>query len=441
MKKFSGSPLTNPFFLPLIALLYSVPSFAFSPDTTEYYSATSIRYEDRVYAKNIRTAQLSADPSVLANAIVKMNSDDRLYLSFDDLDSDYKVYYYTIIHCSAKWEPSNLLVSEYLDGFAENQVSRYNFSRTTLQKYTHYSTEFPNDGLKMTKSGNYIVEVYLDNNPAKVVLTKRFLVYEEKADVSVIVRAPTIVADRNFKQEVDFTINFNSADISNPYQEIFPVIMQNGRWDNAITGLQPMFVKDQQAVYDFEEGNVFRGGSEFRWFDTRSLRYQSERIQHIEKDSNSIYNVWLLPDEKRTYKRYLNSNDINGKYLIKTTDGGSDDVDADYAWVHFFLPWDPPTTEGNMYVFGAFCDWRAQPEYRLKYNYALHGYEASVYLKQGYYNYEYVLLRDNDKAADDMFVEGMHQETENEYTVLVYYHKQGSWVDELVAVKKVSSRQ
>jgi hypothetical protein len=439
MKRFLSFPSASIFIFSAF-FLCSFPAFAFSPDTTEYFTENTLRYDDRIYSKNIRTAQLSADPAVLANAIIKMNSDDQLYLSFDDLDSDYKVYYYTIIHCNAKWEPSNLLTSEYLDGFAENQISSYSFSRTTLQKYTHYSAIFPNDGLKMTKSGNYVLEVYLDNNPAKPSFTKRFLVYEEKADVSVIVRAPTIVADRNFKQEVDFTINF-TAEITNPYQEIFPVIMQNGRWDNAITGLQPNFVKDQQAVYDFEEGNVFRGGSEFRWFDTRSLRYQSERIQSIEKDSNSIYNVWLLPDEKRTYKRYLASNDINGKYLIKTTDGGSDDVDADYAWVHFFLPWNPPTTEGNIYVYGAFCDWRTQPECRMKYNAELKGYEASLYLKQGYYNYEYVMLRDNDKAPDDFFVEGMHQETENEYTVLVYYHRQGSWVDELVAVKKVSSRQ
>ncbi len=440
MNLFSRSPVAKTFIFSAALFFCSISAFAFTPDTTEYFAANAIRYEDRVYQKNIRTAQLSSDPSVLANAIVKMNSEDLLYLSFDDLDSDFKVYYYTIIHCSAKWQPSNLLVSEYLDGFAENQISHYEFSRNTLQKYTHYSTVFPNNGLKFTKSGNYLLEVYLDNDPTKVVLTKRFLVYEEKATVSVIVRAPTIVADRNFKQEVDFVVNFTS-EITNPYREIFPVIMQNSRWDNAISGLEPTFVKDQQAVYDFEEGNVFRGGSEFRWFDTRSLRYQSERIQTIEKDSNSIYNVWLLPDEKRTYKRYVNNNDINGKFLIKTTDGGSDNVNADYSWVHFFLPWDPPTTEGNIYVFGAFTDWRTQPEYRMKYNYARRGYEASLYLKQGYYNYEYVLLRDNDKAADDMFVEGMHQETENEYTVLIYYHRQGSWVDELVAVKKVNSRQ
>ncbi|CAN5374237.1 DUF5103 domain-containing protein [soil metagenome] len=424
----------------VLTLAPQISLFAFSPDTTEYFSENTLRYEDRIYMKNIHTAQLSSDPSVLADAIIRLNSDDKLYLSFDDLDGDYKVYSYTLIHCNIKWEPSNLLTAEYLDGFAENPVTTYRFSRTTLQRYTHYSTEFPTDGLKFTKSGNYLLEVYTDNNPEKIAFTKRLLVYEEKANVNISIHAPTIVSDRNFKQEIDFTIDFKMEDISNPYQEIFPVIMQNGRWDNAITGLQPSYVRDGQAVYDFEEGNVFRGGSEFRWFDTRSLLYQSERIQAIEKDSTPLYNVWLMKDEKRTYKRYVSSNDINGKYLIKTTDGGSDDVDADYAWIHFFMPWEPATTEGNMYVFGAFSDWRCQPDTKMKYNYSMRGYEADIFLKQGYYNYEYVLLRDNDKAADDFFAEGMHQETENEYTILVYYHKQGSWIDELVAVKNANSK-
>ncbi len=420
--------------------LVSADPLIFPDSAEEYFTDNTLRYEDYIYKNNIRTVQLSSDPSILSDAIIKLNSEEKLFLSFDDLDSDYKVYSYSIIHCNAKWEPSDLLTAEYLDGFAENPISTYRFSRTTLQRYTHYSTSFPSEDLKLTKSGNYLLKVYTNNNPEKLAFTKRFMVFEEKAEVNISVHAPTIVADRNFKQEIDFTINFNSTDISNPYQEIFPVLLQNGRWDNAITGLEPGFVKDQQAVYDFEEGNVFKGGSEFRWFDTRSLRYQSERIQKIEKDSNSMYNVWLMPDEKRTYKRYVGSNDINGKFLIKTTDGGSDDVDAEYAWIHFFLPWDPPTQEGNMYVFGAFCNWRCQPETRMKYNYSLKGYEATIFLKQGYYNYQYVLLRDNDKAADDFFVEGMHQETENEYTLLVYYHRQGSWIDELVAAKKANSK-
>lgn len=149
--------------------------FAQNKDTSEYFSERTLRYEDRVYVKNVKTIQLSTDPAIMAPAIIKLNSEEKLFANFDDLDGDYKVYNYTIIHCSAKWEPSNILVSEYLDGFAENSIPDYRFSRTTIQKYTHYAFSFPNDGLKLTKSGNYLLEVYTDNNAEKVVFTKRFM--------------------------------------------------------------------------------------------------------------------------------------------------------------------------------------------------------------------------------------------------------------------------
>jgi hypothetical protein len=424
------------------AHLHICTSLLASPrDTTvDYYSDKTLRYEDHIYVPNIKTVQLSIDPSIMEPPIIKLNSDQTLQLSFDDLDSDLKTYSYTVIHCTANWEASNILVSEYLDGFADNPIQDYRFSRATLQKYTHYSVSFPNDGLKFRISGNYLLEVYSDNDAEKICFTKRFMVFEDKVSVDASVHPATMVEDRNFKQEVDFNINYNASQITNAYSEISPVILQNNRWDNAITGLKPQFLKDQQLVYDYDGENVFKGGSEFRWFDTRSLRYQTERIQSIEKDSVPLYNVWLLPDDRRTYKRYLFTNDINGKFLIKTNDGGTADVDADYSWVHFFLPWDPPTSEGNMYVFGAFCDWQCRPDCRMKYNYVMKGYEASIYLKQGYYNYEYVIQRDNEKTPDDFFAEGMHQETENDYTILVYYRKTGAWTDELVCVRRINSK-
>ena len=414
--------------------------FAQNTDTIEYFSNKTLRYEDHTYVKNLRTIQLSPEPNALTPPLILLNSEEKLLLNFDDLDGDYKTYNYTITHCNAKWEPSNILVSEFLDGFAENTISDYSFSRNTLQKYTHYNAEFPNQNFKLTKSGNYLLIVYTDNNIENICFSKRFMVFENKVDVNVSIHAATIVENRNFKQEIDFKIIYSPGEITNPYQEIYPVILQNFRWDNAIFGLSPQYVKDLELIYDYDDQNVFGGSSEFRWFDTRSLRYQSDRINKIEKGIDSIYNVWLLPDEKRTYKRYVGSNDINGKYLIKTNDGGSDAVDADYTWIHFFLPYDPATTEGTMYVFGAFSNWQSHENYRMKYNALRKGYEASILLKQGYYNYEFVLLRTSTKELDDIFTEGMHQETENDYFILVYFRRQGSWVDELVGFKRTNSR-
>lgn len=422
----------------LVGLIHQAKAIV--PDTTdEYYSQFALRYTDHVYQQSIRTIILSNNPSSLGEAIMKKDSDDRLFLGFDDLDGDFKNYQYTVVHCTYDWQPSNLSVSDYIDGFAEQPITNYRYSRNTLEQFTYYSTSLPNDNFRLLLSGNYLLKVYRDNDPDKLVLTRRFMIFEDDVLITGTVRAATVVGDRNFKQEVDFKINFTGNDITNPYNELKPVIRQNGRWDNMVTNLQPQFVNGSELIYDYDDRNVFPGGSEFRWFDTRSLRYQSERLQRITTEGG-MKHVYLLPDEKRTYKRYVSGNDINGRFMIKTYDGGDSTVEADYVYMHFFLPWEFPITEGNIYVFGSFCDWQCKPETKMSYNYERKGYEVTILLKQGYYNYEYVLQRDNKNAADDFFVEGMHQETENAYVIYVYQRKPGQYYDRLLGLKRLNSR-
>jgi len=429
----------------LIPILFLIVSASIAranhaPDSTiEYYSENTLRYDDRAYIPTISTVILSVDPATMLPPIMQLNSADKLYLSFDDLESDYKSLWFTIIHCSAEWEPSNVSASDYIDGFPEQQITDYSFSRNTLQRYTHYNTTFPGEGFKILLSGNYLLKVYQDNDPEKLILTRRFMVYENKVSLSGDVHASTLVADRNYKQEVDFTVTYTTTEISNPFQEIYPVILQNGRWDNAIVGLKPQFLMNQELRYDYEDVNVFKGGKEFRWFDTRTLRLNTERVERIEKDSGR-YDVFLLPDERRTFKKYMNNADINGKFLVRTQDNADSDLESEYCWVHFFMPWDLPVSEGNMYVFGAMTDWQCTAKNKMSYNKERRGYEATLYLKQGYYNYEYVFLKDKETAADDYVAEGMNQETENDYWILIYFRQVGSRTDELVAVKRFNSR-
>ncbi|MCU0434477.1 MAG: DUF5103 domain-containing protein [Bacteroidia bacterium] len=421
-------------FLPLLG-------HAAVPDTTvDYFSDKSIRYDDRVYEPAIHTVILSSNPGSLSDATLRLGTDDVLYLLFDDLDGDFKNYSYTVQHCTYDWQPSNnLSVGDFIDGFMDQPITDYRFSRNTLQKFTNYRASFPHDNFKLLLSGNYLLKVYRDNDPEKLIITRRFIVSEELVSITGSVHPATIVGDRNFKQEVDFKIN-TGAVVSNPFTEIKPVIRQNGRWDNAVINMQPQFVNGSEITYDYEDVNVFRGGNEFRWFDTRTLRLQSERVQQIEMGSDGRKHVYLLTDEKRTYKRYMNNPDLNGRFMINSYDGGDSITEADYVYVHFFLKWELPTDEGDIYVFGAMSDWQFRPEMKMTYNYEKRGYEASILLKQGYYNYEFVLRRDNVQAADDFFVEGMHQETENTYVVYVYQRRPGARYDRLVGIKRFTTR-
>ncbi len=404
----------------------------------DYYGDNSIRYEDYIYKKSIKTVELRDESFILSKAILNLGSEEKLKLSFDDLDADLKNYSYTLIHCNSNWQPSDLMPNEYIDGFLDNSINDFRYSFNTLQKYTHYNVTFPNSSLRITKSGNYILKVYQDGNPENIVLTRRFLVFQNKIIIESNVTAASVIEYRSFKHEIDFKINFTGYQVNNPYSDLKVVLTQNGRWDNAKTDLKPIFVKDNELVYDYDEQNVFDGGNEFRFFDIKSIRYHSERIYKVRKDSLGNH-VELYTDEKRTFKRYYSQPDMNGDFLIRIQEGNNSEVEADYCFVKFFLPYDVPFTDGNLYVFGGFNGWKCTTENLLHFNNTRFGYECILYLKQGYYNYEYVFLKDGEVAADETVIEGMHYDTENDYSIYVYHRQPGTFYDQLIGVKRLNS--
>ncbi|MGQ0827481.1 MAG: type IX secretion system plug protein [Bacteroidota bacterium] len=406
--------------------------------TEDYYGDNSIRYEDYTYKKYIRTVQLYDESFELSQPVLNLELQERLKLSFDDLDADLKNYSYTLIHCNGNWEPSDLQPAEYIDGFADNLITDYRYSFNTLQKFTHYNAVFPNNSTRITKSGNYILKVYLDGDPLNIAITRRFMVCQNRIMIESRVLQASIIEDRNYKHELDFIINHSGYPITNPFGDLKIVITQNNRWDNAKTNFKPVFVKDMELVYDYDQENVFTAGNEFRHFDMKSIRYHSERIYTINKDSAGNH-VILHSDEKRTFKRYYTYSDINGKFLVKVQEGTNSEVEADYCYVTFFLPYDAPLTDGNLYVFGAFNAWKYNRENLMRYNQKRFGYECTLYLKQGYYNYEYAFLKDGETAADNTLIEGMHYETENDYTIYVYHRQQGTFYDQLIGVKRLNS--
>lgn len=394
-------------------------------------------YGNYVYKKNIKTVQLNAPDFELSQPILHLNSGETLQLTFDDLTGELQNYSYTFIHCNANWEPSDLMSNEFIDGFADNAINDYRYSRNTIQKYVHYSTVFPTNSTRFIKSGNYILKVYEDSNPDDLVLTRRFLIADNRIHIEGEVKAASIIADRNYKQEVDFTIDHAGYPINNPYGDLTVALLQNNHFSTLKSGLKPVYVRDQQLVYDFDEQNVFPGGNEFRNFDIKSLTYHTEHVASIKRHEDG-YHVLLFADEKRAFKQYSSQQDINGSFIVKTEERTNSETDAEYCHVSFYLPWESAVTEGQLYVLGAFNGWSCTEENRLHYNPERMGYECVIYLKQGYYNYEYILM-DDKQLIDETFVEGSHAATENDYTILVYHRFPGTFYDQLIGVRRLNS--
>ena len=398
----------------------------------------NIIFENEIFNTNILTPLLHTENNPMSNPIIHLGTEEKLQLSFDDFSEDLQDYYYTIVHCNSDWTQSDLMQSEYIDGFFENRIEDYEFSFNTLQKYTHYNLVFPENYLKPLLSGNYIIKVFVNNNPKEVVLTRRFMVLDEKLNISSNVKRATLIDDREYKQEIDFTISHSNVYVANPYSDIKVVIKQNNREDNSITDLQPLFVKQDQLIYNYESENTFEAGNEFRHFDIKSIRYQSERIKEISSDSNNI-NVKLLTDISRSFEEFISIPDINGEFLINKQEAWNSETEAEYIKVNFSLLENRKISYGDIYLIGRFTDWKIKEDYKLQFNEISRRYECIALLKQGYYNYLYIVQDHSNKQTNLTFIEGSHYQTKNDYYIYVYYREIGKNYEQLIGFKKTSS--
>lgn len=427
-----------------ILLLFLILNICFTLKAQEddYVNEKVLKYDDYVYKPNIKTVQIYESNWEGSPAIINLNSSEQLYLEFDDLDGDQKQYSITFVHCNYDWTPSDLMISEYLSGFFDLNIINFNFSVNTIQKFTHYNIKFPQQNLQFTKSGNYIVYVYQNGDKKDLLLSRRFMVYDAQTTIAPTVRQSANRDEQFNKQQIDFTIYPGNYNVTNPFVDLKVVIAQNNRFDNAVTSIKPTFLGNNNFSYSLDAATNFNGGNEFRHFDLRSLRFVTENVKEIYRDQEFKNHATLNPERNRKVSPYVFYNDLNGGFLIRNSNAmGSvnTDTDADYIYVDFFLPYQMPEAKGNFYLIGKLTDWRMNKNSKMTYNAERYGYELKLYLKQGYYNYMYVLSNDDDSRGDETVVEGNHWDTENDYFFYVYHRKIGTYYDALIGFKKFNS--
>lgn len=392
-------------------------------------------FTNKVFKENIQTVLLTNEASQSTFPLINLNSGDQLTLRFDDISNSVKDYSYTIIHCDDLWNQSDIFANDYLDGFEEEQISTYDFSVNTSTNYIHYSTSFPNSNIKPTKSGNYILLVFENFDRGNIVLTQKFFINDTKVDIKPSPTTPLDFDHRYTHQEIDFNVNYSIFPVEDPFNEIRVVVLQNNRYDNALYELKPKFVKDKELIYNFESDNLFEGGNEYRIFDTRDIVNGGQGIEE-NLFLDSVYHTVLPINKKRAYLKYSTEFDHNGNFYIGAKPNKSPYTEADYSFVHFRLPFKKEISNGSVYLNGAFTGNELDLKYRMMYRDSLERYESTVFLKQGVYDYTYLYRAGNQTQGKWEPVEGTHYQTENIYTILVYYKGFSDNTQQLVGVKR-----
>jgi len=429
----------NKSFSQKVVLLISLMSLIFA-GFRSYSQTENYYYETAVYREEIKTALMYRLGFELSNPVIGLYEDQQLLMKFDDLANEVKDYYYTIIHCDADWKESFIPQSDYLDGFPDNPVDDYAMSFNTTFSYVNYQIVLPNDQVRFKVSGNYVLVVYEDNDKEKIVLTQRFQVYESAVTVEGTVRRATADAFKGESQEVDFTIFHPNLEILNPREEVKVTIMQNNRWDNAITDLYPQYIRDGQLIYDYNRENVFKAGNEFRYFDIRTNRMNGENVFATDF-MRPYFHKTLATDEIRVNRDFFQYKEMDGKYTVESQDQEVKDFDTecDYDFVHFTLDLETPLVGGTVNVFGGLTQWNANKGNEMTYNFDKSQYELTMLLKQGYYNYIYVYVPHGGKVADATNIEGSFWQTENDYQIFVYYRDLAGRYDRLIGYKLLNS--
>lgn len=390
----------------------------------------------RIFNRKFMTLKTMADGNFMAPPVIRMNTDDRLIVSFDEIGEDNSFLEYRLLHCDRDWQPSRLIESEYVDGFNSQRIEDYENSYATFVHFVNYRIILPNDDMRILHSGNYLLQVYDPEEPDEVILQTRFQVSESAVSINGTSNSRTDRGHYSTWQQISMEIDTKGLGNINPYQDITVDVTQNMREETRRRLNGPLRVNGQVMVYEHQNDLIFPASNEYRRFESVSNSFAGLHVDSL-RYMGSNYHVWLKPDQPRADKQYSYDRTQHGRFLVREYNATDSDLGADYITVNFRLEMDE-IPDADIYVDGEFCQGLPDNANRMHYDPTLGAYTASIPLKQGAYNYQYVAVKhDGKQKADPAPVEGNKYETENEYNISVYFRPPGARADRLVGTHTI----
>lgn len=391
-----------------------------------------------IFHPGFHSLQIGVEGNEYAPPIINLNSNDRIVISFDEIADDRRYMRYSLTHCDAQWNPSGLVDSEYINGFNQGDIDDYEYSQLTSIHYVHYSIALPNDQIQFTISGNYLLQVY-DESSSEVLLQARFSVSENSMKVNADVSSRTDIDFNNRHQQLSISVNSDKVNVHNIYNDLTVIVQQNRRHDNQQIIKHPLRVTGRVAYYEHLQPLIFKAGNEYRRMEIISTSYPGMGVEDIYY-SEPYYHMKLATDHPRYANNYTYDQTQHGQYTIREYNSTQSNIEADYIITHFALEM-PELINSAVYIEGEFSQRQFSPETIMTYNHATGAYEKSILLKQGAYNYQYLVKPQGATTGNTTIVEGDFYQTINEYLILVYHRPPGSRYDHLVGMSAIFSGQ
>lgn len=404
------------------------------------FSATAQVYRTTAYSDKIKSILVNPVDEWDGDALIQLNGEKQIEIRFDELSHEYKTLTYSVIHCNADWTRSDLSPIEYIQGFQEMPINDYLFSFNTTMNYTNYRLVLPNEDTRFKVSGNYAVEVYDSGNKEKPLLTACFSVMEaEGIPITAKVSGNTDIDFNKAHQQLTFSLRCRDYRITSPQQELKVYIQQNNRTDNLVKQIQPASILNGEYTYRHNKQLIFAAGNEYRRFETITTAYNGMGVNEVSFHS-SYYHVSLFRDVPRANRSYIYDEDQNGRYFPRCVDCENYDSEPDYFFVHFSLNAPEPYL-GKVYILSEAFDNLLDARSEMQYSFEEKAYIKTALLKQGSYNYLYLLQETKQGSGLTASTEGNYAETENEYRIWVYHRELGGRYDRLIGSSSIRSQQ
>jgi hypothetical protein len=349
---------------------------------------------------------------------------------FDDLYGNEANYYYEIIHCDYNWKPTEIPKNEYLKGFDNQRILNYDNSFNTLQIYSHYTLTIPNQQTQqLLISGNYILKIL--NEDREVVLSRKFFLFEDLTAVPIQIKRARTISNLEAKHNLDFAIKSKTITFQNPLNNIKVLLFQNGNTNNSIKNIKPQYTIGNDLIYKYDTETQFWAGNEYLYFENKEIRAATNNVARVDANTD-IYNTYLYTNNALANFPYSLREDVNGRFVVLNLNSNNSGIEADYAWVYFSLSAPSFRLNKDIYLSGMFNNYALSPEYKMEYNPKKGIYEKAVLIKQGFTNFKYVIADSKGTIDNENNIDGNFYQTENDYTVLVYYHDNIARYDRIV---------
>jgi hypothetical protein len=243
-----------------------------------------------------------------------------------------------------------------------------------------------------------------------------------------------------YKHNLEFSIKSNTINFQNPLKNIKVMLLQNGQFNTAIKNIKPQYTIGNDLIFRYDTETQFWAGNEFLFYDNNTIRAASNNVSLVDTSSD-IYNSYLYTNIARANYPYSLTQDANGNFVVRNINATNNNIEADYTWVYFSLSAPAFMLNKGIYIAGMFNNYNLSPEYKMDYNAKKGTFEKAVLIKQGFTNYQFIVADEKGNIDQENAIDGNFYQTENDYSVMVYYRENNDRYDRVIGKGNANSTQ